>query len=456
MKSEKRKMRLHQRKGYYYCNRVSCPALFLQMRLGKTLITIRNIMKRYNFNLPILVSAPYSALYSWKEELLIEGFTKHDINFLTGERPERFKKLNKPKTFNLINKEGFLSLPEIASVEWGVSILDESTFIKNYDSQVSQFYTTKFEKVERKFILTGTPMPESELDIYQQLLYLDPEILPFNNFYDFRFKLFTQGTRTNRKWIITQEGKQYLTNKLAKYCFIMSRKEAGIGKEKVYEKRMIQLNKSDRKIYDTLAKEFLVEYENQVHKVTDFATTKFIWLRQLCSGYITNEKQISQINDNKNNEVIELSKGELKNSSIIIWCVFTHEIIRLKKLLTHNKISCSTISGKVPQETREERRKYFNKKNIQTLICQPECFKYGANLSTADTSIYYSSPLGLESRLQSEDRMVDIRQEQTDLVIDLITENTIEQDIHNNLKRKGNKQSLLLWIVKRLQRELRV
>jgi SNF2 family DNA or RNA helicase len=429
------------------------PALFLQMRLGKTLVTLRYLYHKYDFKRPILIVAPYSALDSWTEEILNEGYTHKDINYLTGERSERFKRIQKLKTFNLINKEGFLHLPEIASmsIDWGCSILDESTFIKNHKALVSNFYADNFNNVEKRFILTGTPMPESELDIFMQLQYLNKSILPFNNFYEFRYNLFTQGTRTKRNWIITTPGRKFLTSRLSKHCLIMTRNDVNIPERKVYEKRKIKMPVKTRVAYNTLAKEFLIEYENSIIKVTDFAATKWVWLRQMCSGYVTNDNgNTTQLNDVKNNEVIDLMRGELKQSQVIIWCVYTHEIIRLKRLLMHNDIYTTCIFGQIPIPVRNDRRKDFNKGNIQVIICQPECFKFGSNLSSADVSIYFSSPLGTTSRDQSESRMEDVSSQDTDLVVDLVTENTLEEDIYYDVKNKISKQKLLLRVIKRM------
>ena len=68
----RRPLRLYQKQALSYINRVKHPALFLEMRLGKTLIVVRWIKSHPEIK-TILVVSPYSAFYGWKRELRLEG-----------------------------------------------------------------------------------------------------------------------------------------------------------------------------------------------------------------------------------------------------------------------------------------------------------------------------------------------------------------------------------------------
>ena len=73
----RRRLRPYQEQGVAYANRIRNPALFFQMRLGKTLPTIRwaKSLKPRNprAGLRALVVAPSGALGSWTRELELEG-----------------------------------------------------------------------------------------------------------------------------------------------------------------------------------------------------------------------------------------------------------------------------------------------------------------------------------------------------------------------------------------------
>lgn len=325
------------------------------MRLGKTLVAIR-ACKLKNFN-SILIVCPYSAFRAWKKELYKEG--EGAPIELTGTRKQRLNKLfnNWPLSqWYIINKEGFLSAYEINKLPWDVVILDESTFIKTPKSQVSRFFVNNFRNVKQRWILTGTPAPEGELDYFQQLKFINPEILPFKNFWIFRHKYFEL---KEYKWELTEKGKRYLSQRLAKYCYFLTRKQAGIGNIKIYEQRNIKMPAKIKEVYATLKREFILDIGDEF-KFTKYATTKWIWLRRLMGGYFNGKFYW----DGKCRALEELYFSELKHEPLIIWCSFREDIQMLKTYFG-NRIKIGIIHGDVKLEDRDKIVDAFNAEQIQ-------------------------------------------------------------------------------------------
>ena len=134
-----RTLRPHQLEAFKYARSVRHPALFMEMRLGKTLVTIRrvNLYKPLDpqKGLKILIVAPSDVLGSWEDELDLEGEHNH-LNLIYGlrTREARLKAIEKnPNTkWYLMNKEGYISVPEIANtnfINWDCVVLDESSFL---------------------------------------------------------------------------------------------------------------------------------------------------------------------------------------------------------------------------------------------------------------------------------------------------------------------------------------
>ena len=69
------------------------------------------------------------------------------------------------------------------------------------------------------------------------------------------------------------------------------------------------------------------------------------------------------------------------------------------------------------------------------------------DLSKASTVIYYSTPTGLETRQQSEDRVVNVKDKDSVLIIDLIVDNTIEKSIIKSIKLKESNEQLMRRLV---------
>jgi hypothetical protein len=67
--------------------------------------------------------------------------------------------------------------------------------------------------------------------------------------------------------------------------------------------------------------------------------------------------------------------------------------------------------------------------------------------------IYYSTPESGETRQQSEDRTIDVSLSTGCLIIDLIVEDSLEEDILLSLRKKESNQSMMRRIVQRIQKE---
>lgn len=426
------------------------PALFVDMRLGKSLVTIRCIKTYSNCN-NILIVAPYSAFDGWRKTL------KNEYEGLPVELVEPGKevyyKLAGEFSINkwfLINHQGFLRLPELNEFPWDVVVVDESTCLKSYTSKISKYFAKNFRNVLHRWILTGLPDPESELDYFQQLKFLDPNILGWDVRL-FKKRYFVQTDQ--HQVFITNRGKQLLTDRLSKHCFFMSRKEAGYDIEKIYKSRIVKMPEKIRKIYKKIEREFILETDNYL-KMTKYAVTKFGWLRELCCGMVyKNDTDKELIWPGKLGLLEELAEGELKKTPLVIWCRYINDIKNIFDKFKNKKVGLIYGAVKIPE--RNKLIEQFQKGNLEWLIIQPTTEKWGADLSLTSTCIYYSTPLGLETRLQTEDRIIDIGKTESSLIIDLIVEDTVEEKILKNLFKKNSRQETMKNIIKELQREYR-
>lgn len=452
----RRPLRKYQKQMLRYCLSTDYPALFVQMRLGKTLVTIRSCKIRGNRK--ILVVAPYSALYGWLLELLEENYNQDSIVELFGTSECRrnllAEKYGDAQWF-LFNKEGHRIFPEIADYHFDCVIIDESTFIKSparkskitKQDNATKFFCDNFREAENRYILTGTPAPESELEYYSQLQFLDHLIWREKNFWEFRHKNFAM---INYTPFLSPNGSKYLSNVLAKNCFFLTRYECKVGGKKIYQKRKIVLADKFRKIYEKIEKEFVLEYLNQEQE-TIYATTKYVWLRRLCGGFIDQEF----VSYAKIKEVESLLKNELKKEQVIIIAKHINEVKKLTKYLSKD-FSVGMVYGAVSKKKRPEIYQAFQDGNLDLIVAQAGCISHGTNLSASDTVIFYTTPDGGETREQVEDRVVNTAKNDSSLIIDLIFENTVEEDVIGNLRRKEGRQALMRRIVKRLSKKYEV
>lgn len=411
--------------------------LFLEMRLGKTLIAIRYL--NYLGLKKILIVAPYSALNSWEEELTSE---KQSYITVFGNKGKRLACLQTKVKYYLINKEGHLVVPKIGQIKWDAVILDESTFIKSPakvskktgKSSAGKFYIENFMKVPYKIILTGTPAPEHDLEYFNQLYFINPDILGFKNYWIFRNTCFKE---FGFKYSMLPTYRKKFNRLLNKHCFFLSRKDAGIENKKIYELRTLEMPAMMKKQYKELKNEFRIGKMKTI-----YAVTKFLWMRRLFGGFIND----GFLYNGKLNIIKELLNSELKNQSVVIYCNFIKELFMLHKYIKNSEI----IYGDVKFKTRVKIINKFQAGNFNVLLCQPECVKHGQDFSVADTIIYYSSAIGLETRKQSEDRIINVKNNNPKLIIDIAYKNSIDIKIAKMLKQKNQRVDIQNYLIKEL------
>jgi len=407
-------LRPYQKRGIAYLIQNNGGAVFLKMRMGKTIIVIR-YLKLFP-NARILVLAPYSPLEGWREQLIADGvpadrvFLEYDT--IKGRKEFLDKTQNAPGWFLFYNGSP-LNLP-FENYRWDACILDESTFIANPKSKISKWCLSMAPRFKIRIILTGTPAPESELQYFNQLSFVNKDILPYRSYWDFRAKCFYNSFFHN--WKMRPGDRLKLAKALNEKAFIVEPEEAGLVNTKIYERRFVQLSPANRKKYNSALQDWIIG-----DRILKFAGARWDVVRRLCGG------------EEKRNELEYLLKGELKGRRVIVWAWHVEEVLDISQ-----RLKCPHICGLVPKPKREEIRKEFLK-NGDVLVAQPETWKFGTLLVGVDVVVFFSAPAGLMTIQQIEERTVDYSQSEIGtLIINMVASKTVDEDI---LKGANNKES---------------
>lgn len=437
-----RVLREYQRKALAYCFRVKNPKLYMEMRLGKSLVTVRTL-KYAKGN--VLVVGPYSVMKAWRKELAAEGIPWTEL-FGTGE--ERRAALPTLKGWVFTNKEIWKSAPGIAKLNWAHRIVDESTFLKNPTAKVTVFFNS-WAPTKSDWRLTGTPNPESDLDFFSQTR----DIWSHDNYYRWRGHWFAQ---YGKGWNVKPRLRKEFHAILAKHCFFMSRADAGLDVRRIYETRIVRFTPQLRKIYKKLAKEFILQIPEGDQWETEFAGVKYSWLKRLCGGALpAPDGAIRGYWDGKLVELLNLLQGELKGQQVVIWAHFKEEIERITAhLAPHGTVGF--IHGGVAHKKRDKLIEDFQQGRLTWIVGQALCLAHSTDFSCADTMIYYSSTESAEIRKQSERRIELADKSTPSLIIDLVVENSVDEVIATSLVKKESRAILTREIVNSLKRELGV
>lgn len=428
-----------------YTLREQHPALFVEMRLGKTLVVIRRCLLYRPLDpgkgLRALVVAPGSALGSWVDELEQEG---QDYVLALGSRLERLR-LAQTSNWVLVNKEAHLSIPELADLSWDVVVLDESTFIKSPKALVTRFFRTHFRNVPHRWILTGTPNPISDLDFWEQINFLDGSAFRCSSYWSFRSRFF-EPLPFSHDWGPKVGAQTEIKRAISKRCYVLTRKQVGIDLPIVHERRLLSLPQKLRRTYETAVKEMILEYKGGERARTKLAIVRVGWLRQLCGGFLVQDggNAPDLVWRGKAIELFDLLAGELANSTVVVWFNYNHELLYVLGMLRKRGIVVDGMTGQTGFEDRQRVLRQFQKGALRVLLLQQAIAQTGMNLSCADTAIYYSAPMGYFARRQTEERILSINKKEPSLILDLCVRDSVDEALLQAMAVKSRKDKHLM------------
>lgn len=440
-----RTMRAHQRAAFAYTLKTKHPALFMEMRLGKCLIVLRRCKMyrpRYKY-LRILIVAPNSAMGGWEDDCKKERV--QTVTLFDGSSSVRKKRLTigmnleGPVAF-LLNKEGWQALgPEITRIPWDAVVADESTFLKNPKAKVTKFFNSNFRDVPHRWILAGLPAPEGEEDYFEQFRFLDGCFMTYNSFWKWR-SAYMRPSWSGYGWDLVPGAADSVRRAVGRRAFVLRRQDVFMTEQKVYENRYVDLEPTARKMYRDIEDNF----ELPTGETTIYTMTVWSWLRQLCGGHVKDNANIT--NFAKVRTLLDLLKGELKGEKVVVYASYLGEIALIQRELNAAKIPNLAIHGDVPVATRNQYRRLFETSpEPMVFISQPVVAQMGMDLSCSDTCIYYSEPVELLLRRQTEDRLVSVPKVEKGtpiLYLTLITRGTVDEDVHAALEAKAKNADL--------------
>jgi hypothetical protein len=334
-----------------YFVRTNHPALLVEMRLGKTLVTIRGL--RAKGCEKILIAAPINAMVSWKEQLREEGEEFVEAYGMSSEK--RAKRVvdaldRSGRVWTLVNYEGFNFVPEIAEAPWCAVSADESVKLKNPKSKVSKAFVKDFRNVECRSILTGLVTPESDMDLFQQFCFLHGRFMNKKNFWNWRTEFF-EPDASGYGWVPKKGTKKLIHSLVHERAFVLTRKEAGVERKKYYTVRTVPMNPEQKRIYKQIEKEFCYEYSWAVNggyqehvDETMWATDKGLWLRRVAGGFLPDGTTV--ISDAKTKELAYLLQNDFANESVVVWYRFRAELVHDLQYLTSQGIDCAYMIGR--------------------------------------------------------------------------------------------------------------
>ncbi len=448
--------------------------LALDMGLGKTLTTIRWIQAILPEVQNVLVIAPLRTIYSsWPEEL--EKWAP-ELTYSVLHGAGKVDALSENVNIYLINFEGiqwlFDQLKRRFKLTGGVPfrglVIDEGSMVKSA--------TTKRFKILKKMcnifpkyrtILSGTPAPNSLLDLWSQYYLLDNGERLGKFITGYKRDYFYQVDRMGFVWSIRKGSKEVIYKAIEDITYRLDAADHIDIPERIDNIIKVKLPKKSMDLYTKLESEFFLKLEEDIEIEAFNAPALAMKMRQFVQGAmytgvriqgntyqesdgtITEGARNFEVMHNEKLKVLDNLLEEANGQGILCAIQFKFEL----EMIRNKYPNVPVIAGGTKPSEAAQYIKQWNAGEIPLLLCHPASLSHGVNLQTGSHIIvWYGLTWSLEQYLQFNARLHRQGQKKGVVVHHLVCEDTIDERVMTALKSKFKGQKQLLDYLKDVNR----
>lgn len=423
-------------------------AILLGMGMGKTISTLTaiNDLIRNRFETQrVLVIAPIRvARDTWPAELEkwdhLAGLT---VSPITGTAKQRQDAANRRADIYTIGRENIPWLVKHHGGRWpyDMVIIDELSSFKNPQAKRFKALKKVRPKIQRIVGLTGTPAPNSLLDIWAPFRLIDNGQRLGKYITHYRDQYFTPGRRNGAvvyNWNLRPGADQAIYDNIADITVSMRTTDYLQLPAATHQHITVQLPTKARKHIDTLKRDLVLDLDDDTIDAANAATLS-LKLQQLAGGAIYNEAgdDYITIHDEKIQALTELV-NQAQGNTLLVCYWFKHERDRI----------LDAIPGARVLDTAKDFHDW-NNGDIPVALIHPASAGHGLNLQAGGhIMVWYTTPWSLELYEQANARLHRQGQTEPVSIIHIDTADSIDQIVHQALTRKDTTQQALITAVK--------
>jgi len=427
-------------------------SLWLEPGLGKTSVTLQAIksLKAAKQIRKVLILAPLRPAHAvWGPEIeKWENFQDLTYTVLHGSKKDQL--INENTDIHILNFDGLAWFSNIIArrgvFDYDLLVVDEISYLRNTRTQRFKALSPLLDKFKRRFGLTGSPAPNSLLDIFGPQLVIDRGATFGKYISHFRTKYFYQTGYGGYEYKLLPGAEQQIYEALANKVLRMSATDYLEMPELITNKVYIELPPGARKVYKELEDQLMTAIgEGSVSALN--AAVAVGKCQQVANGavYLDGvEKEIKILHHEKLDAVKDLVE-EMYGKPVLIGYHYKHDLVALKEAFPDAPVIGSGVTG-------DEMNIIINKWNageVPVLLAHPQSAGHGLNLQGAGHAvIWYSLTWSLEIYEQFVRRLWRQGQRNNIVVHQIIASKTVDEAIVKAIERKDNTQQNLLNAIK--------
>ena len=391
------------------------------MGLGKTTSTI--IAALETGAKKVLIICPATLKINWKRE--IENYSDRSIFISEG------KSFSTEHDFVIINYDIIKNFhdtkkkdeSQIIAANFDLVVVDEAHYIKNPTAQRTKLINDIAKRVDRLWLLTGTPMTSRPMDYFNLLNLIESPVAKNWMAYAIRYCSGYQFNVGGRKvWNVTGSSNlEELRDRTVGLVLRRLKENVLDLPEKIITPVYLRLKS---KAYEEVMGEYYDWYDKNPEESKSLTVqfTKLTKVRQI-------------IADEKINETIELAENIIEqDKKVIIFCNFTDS---LNKICQHFGKAAVKVDGSMSKPERQHSVDSFQEnEKVKVFVGNIKAAGVGLTLTAGEAVIMNDLSFLPSDHAQAEDRAYRYGQKNNVLVYYPIFENTIEGIIYDILNNK--------------------
>lgn len=425
-------------------------ALWVDMGLGKTasVLTALDFYISDGDSKGALIIAPLRvSLLTWPNEIEKWYPWMKFVHLRTKEGQEAWRKgeaniylLN----YDMLGTTGITELfDSTKALDWPVDtvVWDEISKAKSHKSKRIKSFFPYRKFFKRHWGLTGTPIANSYLDLFNPFRLLDGGVRLGTSFHKYAGSFFDSDYMGWSYKIKGDWAKKKIEESIEDITLTLKAAEYMDIPPTEYIDHDVALHFTDYRRYKELEKQFLLKIKDE-HIVGTNAAVLVGKLLQFTSGAIYNEeKRVVYVHDEKLDALLELiKKFKKENRNVLVLTSYIHEMDRI---LSNCEDARFFYNG---AETD------WNAGKIKVLVADPRSIGHGLNLQDGGSDIIWFTPTySRELYDQANARLIRTGQTKPTTVTRLLVKDTIDWAVVEALRAKGDEQQGLKSAIVNLQ-----
>jgi SNF2 family DNA or RNA helicase len=382
--------------------------LFADPGLGKTATTLQliKILKVLKPKLKVLIVAPLRVVYSvWQQEIR-KWNNFHGLTSTKLHGKDKAVNLAKSKDIYLINPEGLKWLLE-TKVKFDVLVIDESSKFKSAKSKRFKLLKKHVDRFERRYILTGTPIPKSLEDIWSQVYILDKGAALGQYITHYRTKYFYPSGFKNYQYEIKPGCEQKIYDLIAPLVMRIDAATHLDLPELLINRIDVELPPAAKKIYRGLKQKLTAIIEDEQHFCPSMGAAYNVCCQvangalydQVSDGLILKSLETYKCIHNEKLVALKDLIDELHGKPLLVAYRFKHDLERLRQALGDIPYIGGGVSAKKSAGIVDD----WNQGRIPVLLGNPQSMAHGLNMQAGGNDVAW---FGLTDNYEDYDQFI--------------------------------------------------